>query len=127
MHRPVALLAIVEASSASSLHWCYLTALIGCWGRKARCLISLSLKLTPSWLTVLAVLLLTLTLVLLLISLSVTLLELLRWKASETRVVVAPRLRSSNHALSIFHLFALFLSHDGSVDQVLKGGEGIIH
>jgi hypothetical protein len=41
--------------------------------------------------------------------------------------IVAPRLRSTNLALSIFHLFALFLSHDGSVDQVLKGGEGMIH
>jgi hypothetical protein len=41
--------------------------------------------------------------------------------------IVAPRLRSTNLALSIFHLFVLFLSHDGSVDQVLKGGEGMIH
>jgi hypothetical protein len=42
-------------------------------------------------------------------------------------VIVAPGLRSTNLALSILHLFALLLSHDGSVDKVLKGGEGMIH
>jgi hypothetical protein len=67
-----------------------LTALVGCWGRKTRCLIILPLKLTCSWLAVLTILLLMLrvlplelllrlTLVQLRISLRVTLLELLRW------------------------------------------------
>jgi hypothetical protein len=32
MHRPMALLSIMEACSASSLQWGCLTALIGCWG-----------------------------------------------------------------------------------------------
>jgi hypothetical protein len=41
--------------------------------------------------------------------------------------IVAPRLRSTNLTLSILHLLALLLSHDCSVDQVLKGGEGMIH
>jgi hypothetical protein len=79
MHRPMALLSTMEASSASSLHRGCLTALVGCWGSKMRCLIILPLELTSSWLTILAVLLLRRTLVLLLISLRVTLLELLRW------------------------------------------------
>jgi hypothetical protein len=88
----MALLCTMETSSASSLHWACLTALVGCWGRKTRCRIILPLKLTSSWLTVLAVLLLLLrvlplelllrrTLGLLLISLRVILLELLRWIA----------------------------------------------
>jgi hypothetical protein len=42
-------------------------------------------------------------------------------------VIVGPGLRSTNLALSIFHLLLLFLSHDGSIDQVLEGGEGTIH
>jgi hypothetical protein len=41
--------------------------------------------------------------------------------------IVALELRSTNLALSIFHLFTLFLSHDCSIDQVLKGEEGMIH
>jgi hypothetical protein len=40
---------------------------------------------------------------------------------------VAPRLRSTNLVLLVFHLLALLLSHDCSVDKVLKGGEGMIH
>jgi hypothetical protein len=40
------------------LHWGYLTALIGCWGKKTRCLVTLSLVLIPSRLTILVVLLL---------------------------------------------------------------------
>jgi hypothetical protein len=42
-------------------------------------------------------------------------------------MIVAPGLRSTNLALLIFHLLALLLSHDGPIDQVLKGGEGMIH
>jgi hypothetical protein len=41
--------------------------------------------------------------------------------------IIALELRSTKLALSIFHLFALFLSHDCSVEQVLKGGEDMIH
>jgi hypothetical protein len=41
--------------------------------------------------------------------------------------IAAPGLRSTNLALSIFHLFALLLCHDCSIDQALKGGEGMIH
>jgi hypothetical protein len=42
-------------------------------------------------------------------------------------VIAAPRLRSTNLALSIFHLLALLLHHDCSFNQLLKGGEGMIH
>jgi hypothetical protein len=72
-------------------------------------------------------LLLVQTLVLLLISLRVTLLKLLGWFAWEMGAIVSPGLRSTNLALPIFHLLVLFLSHDCSVDQVLKAGEGMIH
>ena len=127
MHLPMALLSTMEESSASSLHWGCLTALVGCWGRKMRCLIVLPLELTSSWLAVLAVLLLMLrvlplelqlrwTLVLLLISLRVTLLALLRWITSETGAIVAPRLRSTNLVLAILHLLALLLHHDCSIN-----------
>jgi hypothetical protein len=67
------------------------------------------------------------TLGLLLISLRVILLELLRWITYETRTIVAPRLRSTNLALSILHLLALLLLHDFSVDQLMEGGEVMIH
>jgi hypothetical protein len=50
----VALFPTVETSSASSLCWSYLVVLVGCWGRKARCLAALPLVLTSSWLVVLA-------------------------------------------------------------------------
>jgi hypothetical protein len=43
------------------------------------------------------------------------------------RAIAASRLRSTNLALVILHLFALSLCHDRSVDQVLKCGEGMIH
>jgi hypothetical protein len=49
------------------------------------------------------------------------------WIAWEMGAIVALELRSTNLALSIFHLFTLFLSHDCSIDQVLKGEEGMIH
>jgi hypothetical protein len=83
----MALLSIMETSSASSLHWGCLAILISCWGRKSRCLTALPLILISSWLVVLSVplllrkelpleLLLMETLFLVLISLRVTLLEL---------------------------------------------------
>jgi hypothetical protein len=88
MHRPVALLSIVEASSASSLCWGCLVVLIRCWGRKARCLVILPLILVTSLLAVLTILLLlwvlplklllVRALTLMLVSLWVTMLALLR-------------------------------------------------
>jgi hypothetical protein len=39
----------------------------------------------------------------------------------------ATSLRSSDLALLVFHLLALPLSHYGSINQVLKGREGMIH
>ena len=89
MHRPVALFSTVETSSASSLCWGCLVALIRCWGRKARCLVVLLLILITSLLAVLTILLLLLrvlplklllmrTLILILISLWVTRPALLR-------------------------------------------------
>jgi hypothetical protein len=88
LHHLVALLSIMETSSASSLHLGYLAVLISCWGRKARCLTVLALVLISSWLAVLTVLqrllilplslLLVLTLIPLLISLWVAMPELLR-------------------------------------------------
>ena len=50
----MALFPTVETSSASSLCWRYLVVLVGCWGKKARCLAALPLVLTSSWLVVLA-------------------------------------------------------------------------
>jgi hypothetical protein len=89
MHRPVALLSTVEASSASSLCWGCLVVLIRCCGRKARCLVVLPLILVTSLLVVLTILLLLLwvlpvilvlvrALTLMLVSLWVTRLALLR-------------------------------------------------
>jgi hypothetical protein len=63
---------------------------------------------------------------LLLMSLRVTLLELLGWIARETRTTVALGLRSTDLVLPVFHLPALPLSHDGSVDQMLKGRECMV-
>jgi hypothetical protein len=86
----MALFPKVETCTASSLHWSYLVVLVGCWGRKARCLVALTLILISSLLVVLTVLLLLLRklpLVLLLLVLTlmlvlVSLLELLRrWVA----------------------------------------------
>jgi hypothetical protein len=67
------------------------------------------------------------TLTLVMISLGVTLLELLGWIAQETRTATAPDLWSTNLALPIFHLPALPLSHYCSIDQILKGREGMVH
>jgi hypothetical protein len=78
MHRLVALLSTVEASSASSLCWGCLVVLIRCWGRKARCLVVLPLILVTSLLAVLKILLLVRALTLMLVSLWVTRLALLR-------------------------------------------------
>jgi hypothetical protein len=72
---------------ASSLHWSCWVVLVGCWGRKARCLVVLTLVLISSLLVVLTVLLLLLrelplVLLLVLMLMLVTLLELLRWDAA---------------------------------------------
>jgi hypothetical protein len=136
----VALFSIVETSTVSSLRWGYLVALIGCRGRKARCLVVLPLVLTSSLLVVLAVLLLllrelplilllvlTLMLVLVLVSLRVTMFELLGWMTGEMGRAAAPSLRSTNLALLVFHLLTLSLSHYGSVNQMLEGREGMLH
>jgi hypothetical protein len=66
------LLSTVETCFVSNLSWCCLTVLLGCWGRKTRCLLILPLKLTPS-LIALTVLILVLRI------LPLELLMLLRW------------------------------------------------
>jgi hypothetical protein len=124
------LLSTVETCSAFALSWCCLTVLLGCWGRKTRCLLILPLELTSSRLIVLAILLLVLRVLpleLLLLRWALVLSELLRWVARETRAIAAPRLRPTDLALAIFHLFALPLCHDCSVNQVLECGECMIH
>jgi hypothetical protein len=83
MIRPMALFPTMETCTTSSLRRSCLVVLVGYWGRKARCLVALTLILISSLLVVLTVLLLLLrklSLVLLLLVL-VTLLELLRWVA----------------------------------------------
>jgi hypothetical protein len=77
----MALLSTMEASSASSFHWGYLIALVGCWGKKTRCLLILPLELTSSCLTVLVIVLLMLRVLplKLLLRQALILLELLRW------------------------------------------------
>jgi hypothetical protein len=107
-----------------------LTALVGCWGGKTRCLLILPLELISSWLIVLVILLLVLRVLplkLLLLRWALVLPELLRWIAWETRAIAASRLRSTDLTLAILHLFVLPLCHDCSVNQVLKCGEGMIH
>jgi hypothetical protein len=123
----MALLSTMETCSASALNC--LTALVGCCGREARCLLILPLELTSSWLIVLAILLLMLGVLSLklLLRWALILLELLRWVAWETGAIAASRLRSTNLSLAILHLLALLLCHDCSVNQVLKGAEGMIH
>jgi hypothetical protein len=76
----VTLFPTMETSAASSLRWSCLAALIGCRGRKARCLVVLAVLLLLLRELPL-VLLLVLALVLMLVSLRVTLLELLGWVA----------------------------------------------
>jgi hypothetical protein len=98
-------------------------------GGEARCLLILPLELTSSWLVVLAILLLVLRVLplKLLLRRPLILLELLRRVVWETGAIAASRLRSSNFALAILHLLALLLYHDCSINQVLKGGEGMVH
>jgi hypothetical protein len=88
MIHPMALFPIVETCTTSSLRWSYLVVLVGCWGKKAGCLVALTLILISSLLVVLAVMLLLrklplvlLLLVLMLMLVLVTLLQLLRWVA----------------------------------------------
>jgi hypothetical protein len=71
----------------------------------------LPLELTSSCLTILAILLLMLAILplKLLLRRALILLELLRQVARETGAIVASRLRSTNLALAILHLFALLL------------------
>jgi hypothetical protein len=78
----------METCTTSSLRWSCVVILVGCWGRKARCLVVLTLVLISSLLVVRTVLLLllrelplVLLLVLTLMLVLVTLLELLRWVA----------------------------------------------
>jgi hypothetical protein len=125
----MALLSTMETCSASALHWGCLTALIGCWGGEARCLLILPLELTFSCLTVLTILLLMLGVLplKLLLRRALILLELLRRFAQETWAIAASRMRSTNLVLAILYLLALLLYHDCSVDQVLKCGEGMVH
>jgi hypothetical protein len=136
MIRQVTLFPTLETFAASSLRWSCLVALIGCWGRKARCLVILSLILVSSLLVALAVLLLLLrelpliqllVLALMLVSLRVTPLELLGWIAREMGMAFTPSLRSTNLVFAVFHLLAVPLSHDGSIDQMLEGREGVVH
>jgi hypothetical protein len=91
MIHPMALFPIVETCTASSLRWSCLVVLVGCWGKKARCLVALTLILISSLMVVLTILLLLLrklpmvllllVLTLMLVLVLVTLLELLRWVA----------------------------------------------
>jgi hypothetical protein len=68
-----------------------------------------------------------LVLMLVLMMVLVTLLELMGWVAWVTGTTATPDLRSTNLAFPIIHLSALPFSHDCSVDQVLEGGESVIH
>jgi hypothetical protein len=54
----VVLFSIVEVRMTSYLRWSYLAILVRCWGRKASCLVVLTLVLISSRLGVLTVLLL---------------------------------------------------------------------
>jgi hypothetical protein len=42
-------------------------------------------------------------------------------------MAAAPSLRSTNLVFPVFHPPALPLSHDSSIDQMLKGREGMVH
>jgi hypothetical protein len=81
MIRPVALFPTVETCTTSSLRWSCLVVFVGCWGRKARCLVALTLVLISSLLLLrkLPLVLLLLVVTLMLVLVLVTLLELLRW------------------------------------------------
>jgi hypothetical protein len=77
----VVLFSLIEACTTSYLRWNCLAILVDCWGRKASCLVILTLVLISSLLVALTVLLLLrklpLVLVLMLTLMLVTLLELL--------------------------------------------------
>jgi hypothetical protein len=73
------------------------------------------------------ILLLMWMLILVLISLRVALLELLGWVAWEMGTTAASGLWSTNLALQVFHLSVLPLSHYSSINQVMKGREGVVH
>jgi hypothetical protein len=93
----VVLFPTIEACTTSYLSWSCLIVLAGCWGRKARSLVVLTMVLISSLLVVLTVLsllllrkmslilllglTLMLVLVLVLVTLRVSLLELLGWVA----------------------------------------------
>jgi hypothetical protein len=101
------------------------------------CLVVLTLVLISSHLSVLTVLpllllrklplILVLVLTLMLVLVRVALLELLwrvAWVAGTTATL---GLRSIDLALPILHLSTLPFSHDCSVDQMLEGGENVVH
>jgi hypothetical protein len=126
----MALLSTVKTCSVSNLSWCCLTVLLGCWGRKTKCLLILPLKLTSSWLIVLTILILVLRILpleLLMLRWTLVLPELLRLIAWEMRTIVASKLGFTDLALAILHLLTLPLYHDCSVNQVLECREGMIH
>jgi hypothetical protein len=87
----VVLFSTIEACAASYLCWGCLVVLVGCWGRKASCLVVLTLILILSLMFALTILLLLLrklplvllllVLTLMLVTLRVTLLEVLGWVA----------------------------------------------
>jgi hypothetical protein len=94
------------------------------------------LILISSWLSVLTILLLllllrklplVLVLVLTLMLVLVTLFELLGRVAWVAGTTATPGLRSTNLALPILHLPTLPFCHDCFVNQMLEGGESVIH
>jgi hypothetical protein len=129
----VILFSTVEACTTSYLCWGCLAISVGCWGRKASCLIVLTLVLISSRMGVLMVVLLLLlrklplVLVLVLTLVLVTLPELLGWVAWVAGTTATPGLRYSDLALPILHLPTLPFSHDCSVYQVLEGRESVVH
>jgi hypothetical protein len=91
-------------------------------------LVVLTLVLISFRLGVLMVLLLLLRkLPLVLVLVLVTLLELLGWVAWVEGTTATPGLRPTNLALPILHLPTLPFSHDCSFNQMLEGGESVIH
>jgi hypothetical protein len=68
-----------------------------------------------------------LPLVLVLMLMLVTLLELLGWVAWVAGTTATPSLRSTNIVFPVLHLSALPFSHNCFLDQVLEGGESVIH
>jgi hypothetical protein len=114
-----------------------LAILVDCWGKKASCKVVLALVLISSRMSVLTVLLLlllllrklslVLVLVLTLMLVLVTLLELLGRVAWVAGTTATPGLRSTNLALPILHLPTLPFCHNCSVNQMLEGGESVIH